>query len=94
MDSRSMRKTIEKCFPGFRVRRSRQILSGWDNVVLEVNGDYIFRFPRFRESEKNLRKEIRLLPVLSKYLTTRVPKYEFVWKGNRDYSHWFAGYGE
>lgn len=92
MDSRSMEKTIEKCFPGFRVRRSRRILSGWDNTVLEVNGEYVFRFPRFRESEKNLRKELRILPVLSKYLSTRVPKYEFVWKGNRGYPHWFAGY--
>ena len=87
-----MGKTIEKCFPGFRVRRSTLILSGWDNIVLDVNGEYIFRFPRFRESEKNLRKEIRLLPVLSKYLSTRIPKYEFVWKGNRGSPHWFAGY--
>ena len=87
-----MGKTIEKCFPGFKVRRATRILSGWDNIVLDMNGEYIFRFPRFRESEKNLRKEIRLLPVLSRYLSTRVPKYEFVWRGKRDYPHWFAGY--
>jgi len=83
---------IEKCFPGFHVRRRKQILTGWDSIVLEVNGEWIFRFPRFKISERNLRKEISLLPIISRHLSVAVPKYEYVWNGNKAYPRYFGGY--
>ena len=88
------RKLIEKCFPQLRIRHSRQILSGWENLVLEVNREYIFRFPKYRETEKRLRNEIAFLPTLRGHLSTQVPDYEFIWKGGRNYSRWFGGYGK
>ncbi len=92
VESRSARKLIEKCFPQLKITQSRQILKGWDNIVLEIDNQYIFRFPRFRESEQHLRKEIMFLPILSRYLRTRVPNYKFVWRGDSEYPYWFAGY--
>jgi len=86
------RKLIEKCFPQLRIRHSRQILTGWENLVLEVNREYIFRFPKYRETEKRLRNEIAFLPTLRRHLSTQVPDYEFVWKGGRKYTRWFGGY--
>ncbi len=92
MDSRSARKLIEECFPELRIRHSRQILTGWENLVLEVNREYIFRFPKYRETEKRLRNEIAFLPILRRHLSTQVPDYEFVWKGGGKYPRWFGGY--
>jgi aminoglycoside 2''-phosphotransferase len=92
VDSRSARKLIEKCFPQLQIRHSRQILTGWENLVLEVNQEYVFRFPKYRETEKRLRNEIAFLPTLRRHLSTQVPDYEFIWKGGRKYSRWFGGY--
>ncbi len=92
MDSDSARRLIEKCFPQLKVRHSRQIVTGWENLVLEVNREYVFRFPKYRETEKRLRSEIALLPELRRHLSTQVPDYEFIWKGGRNFPHWFGGY--
>ncbi len=92
MDSSSARKLIEKCFPQLRIRNSRQIVTGWENLVLEVNQEYVFRFPKYRETEKRLGNEIAFLPTLRRHLSTQIPDYEFIWKGRRKYPHWFGGY--
>jgi len=92
VDSYSARKLIEKCFPQLRIRHSRQIVTGWENLVLEVNREYIFRFPKYRETEERLRSEIAFLPTLRRHLSTQVPDYEFIWKGGRKYPRWFGGY--
>ncbi len=92
MDSYSARKLIEKCFPQLRIRHSRQIVTGWENLVLEVNREYVFRFPKYRETEKRLRSEIAFLPTLRRHLSTQVPDYEFIWKGRWKYPRWFGGY--
>ncbi len=92
MDSSSARKLIEKCFPQLKVRYSRQIFTGWENLVLEVNRDYIFRFPKYGETEKRLRSEIAFLPALRRQVSMEVPNYEFVWRGGRKYPRWFGGY--
>jgi len=92
VDSRSARKLIEECFPQLQIRHSRQILTGWENLVLEVNREYVFRFPKYRDSEKRLRNEIASLPTLRRHLSTQVPDYEFIWKGGRKYPRWFGGY--
>jgi aminoglycoside 2''-phosphotransferase len=92
VDSASARKLIEKCFPQLRIRHSRQIVTGWENLVLEVNREYVFRFPKYQETEKRLRSEIAFLPTLRRHLSTQVPDYEFIWKGGRKYPHWFGGY--
>ena len=73
MDSGSARKLIERCFPEISVRRVRRILTGWENFVLEVNGEYVFRFPKFKETETRLKTEIRLLAKLQGNLPAPVP---------------------
>jgi aminoglycoside 2''-phosphotransferase len=92
VDSSSASKLIQKCFPEFRIRTSKQIVTGWDNLVLEVNREYIFRFPKYRDAEKHLRSEILFLPALRRQLSVEVPDYEFIWKGGPKYPRWFGGY--
>jgi aminoglycoside 2''-phosphotransferase len=92
VDSHTARKLIEKCFPQLKVRHSRQIVTSWENLVLEVNGEYIFRFPKYKETEKRLRIEIAFLPFLHRQLSVVVPNYEFIWRGGPKHPQWFGGY--
>ena len=90
--SQRLARRIEACFPTLKVARSTRILTGWDNIVLEVNGKYIFRFPRFPASEEHLRTELKILPFLGKRLPVEVPNYRFVCRGVGQELGWFAGY--
>jgi aminoglycoside 2''-phosphotransferase len=92
MNARSLVSEVEACFPKISVENYRVITSGWDNLVLEVNGQYIFRFPRFRGGWTRLRRELAILPSLSPHLGVATPRYEFVWGGNREHPWKFAGY--
>jgi aminoglycoside 2''-phosphotransferase len=86
------RKLVERCFPNLRIKQSKRLLGGWENFVLELNSEIIFRFPINKETEKRLRTEIELLPKISGYLPAHVPDYEYVWKGDRKHPAWFGGY--
>ncbi len=92
MDLDQARRLVEKCFPDVRIKHSRQILGGWENFVLEVNHDLVFRFPINNETEQRLRTEIELLSRISKLLPVRVPEYKYVWRGNTEHRYWFGGY--
>lgn len=91
-DSRLLVSEIEACIPGMQVKEYRRITTGWENLVLEVNGDYMFRFPMMRDGWARLQSEMAFLPWLSRQLTIPIPKYEFVWPGNRKYPWKLAGY--
>ncbi len=92
MNQAQARKLVEQCFPNVRIRQSRQILGGWENFVLEVNGDIVFRFPINKDTEQRLRTEIELLSRIRRLLSVRVPEYEYVWRGDKDRPFWFGGY--
>jgi len=64
--------------PGLDIRAVAPILDGWDSVVLEVNGELIFRFPRRPDVEQQYEKELLLLPHLTKLLPAPVPLVEYV----------------
>jgi aminoglycoside 2''-phosphotransferase len=50
------------------------ILDGWDNTVIKVNDELIFRFTRREETRKQHIKELNLLPVLNQRLTLSIPR--------------------
>jgi len=72
---------VARYFPALRIERMRVNDSGWDSRVLEVNGEYVFRFPRWESSVRSLRREVRLLPELAPLLGIAVPQYEFISPG-------------
>ena len=65
---------------------------GWDNEAFEINNQWIFRFPKRAEGELLLRREIALLPRLSKTLPLPVPEYSFIGTPGPAYPYAFAGY--
>ena len=72
------RRSIEKCFPRIQIRDWKPILEGWDSIVVEVNGELLFKFPRRPEVRAQLEKERLLLPELGKVLPVPVPRILFV----------------
>ena len=83
---------IERCFPQLPIYDVKPILEGWDNFVLEVNGEYIFRFPKRAVVVPQLEKEVRLLPELSKVISVPVPLFKFVWSEKGEFPNLFVGY--
>jgi aminoglycoside 2''-phosphotransferase len=69
---------IRRHFPAVELRSVRSITRGWDSVVLEVNGEFMFRFPRRDEVQVALMREIHLLPLLAPTLATPVPHFRFI----------------
>jgi aminoglycoside phosphotransferase (APT) family kinase protein len=63
---------------GVRARSIAPVGAGWDSDTYEVDGRWIFRFPRRPGVAERIRAEIRLLPELARALSVSVPRFEFV----------------
>jgi aminoglycoside phosphotransferase (APT) family kinase protein len=72
------RAFLRELFPELEVRTIVAIEQGWDSLVLEVNGDWIFRIPRRPQVEEWVEAELRLLPVLAPTLSLPVPRFDRV----------------
>lgn len=72
MNTQELLEVIERD-TGIDVVSHRLLLDGWDNLVLEVNDEFIFRFTRRPEILEQHIKELELLPLLNEHLTLRVP---------------------
>ena len=51
---------------------------GWDNEAFEINGEWVFRFPKRADGELPLKRELTLLPRLSTVLPVPVPVYQWI----------------
>jgi aminoglycoside phosphotransferase (APT) family kinase protein len=65
---------------------------GMDNEALEINGEWVFRFPKRAECEAPLRAELALLPRLSPRVPVPVPQHRFVGTPGPLFPYLFAGY--
>jgi aminoglycoside 2''-phosphotransferase len=92
MEDRQYTPIINDLFPEVEIRSLRRIEDGWDNVLLEIDEELLFRFPRRLEQEPQLLKEIRLLPRLAEILPLAVPYPSFVYAGGERYATPFFGY--
>lgn len=73
--------TVEARFPEIRVERCELVPGGWDNAMLLVNGEWVFRIPHRPVNQDALAKEARLLPELAPVLPVAVPRFEHTWRG-------------
>ena len=83
MDIVYYRRFLADHFPQLQVWAATEILEGWDSFVLEVNNEFIFRFPRGPLGKVQQQKEIALLSELSKALSLPIPQFEFIHQGDR-----------
>ncbi len=87
-----LREVVTLCFPEIPIRAANLIPTGWENYVLEVNHELIFRFPRRREGVTQLQLELKLLPIVARVSSIRVPEVEWIWQGGRGLRRIFVGY--
>jgi aminoglycoside 2''-phosphotransferase len=70
-------RQIRGSFPELRFRRASLVDTGSENVVVNLDDQYMFRFPR-RPHRSDLLREIRLLQWIQGRTAVRVPEYRFV----------------
>ena len=83
---------IHHNFPQVVVHTAVPITRGWDSFVLEVNNELIFRFAMRADVEVRFQKEIRLLPVLEQALSTPIPHFDSIGRGDTEHPYTFVGY--
>ena len=71
------REAIENGFPGLVVDSIGLAGEGMDNLALDINSEYVFRFPKLEEAAAKIELEAVLLPVLQQSLDVRIPSPEF-----------------
>ncbi|MFX1404720.1 MAG: phosphotransferase [Promethearchaeota archaeon] len=60
--------------------------------MAEINGEYIFRFPRHPDAQKWLEIEIEILPMLRGNVSLAVPQFDYICRNNPDFPWTFVGY--
>jgi aminoglycoside 2''-phosphotransferase len=65
-------------FPTLEFRHVRIVEDGWDSLVLDLDGEWIVRFPRRPEVEQWVERKIALLPELAPPLPVAVPHFELI----------------
>lgn len=91
METQLFAEAIASNFPDFQVASIEVAGEGMDNLALDVNGEYIFRFPKLKKASDHLELEATVLPELQRSLAVRIPSPEFVGTDPRT-GFTFSGY--
>lgn len=83
---------IQQNFPHIALQKVQPITKGWDSFVLEVNDEFIFRFPTRDDVIPHLENERNLLPTLELALSTPIPHFDAIGHGDASYPYTFIGY--
>ncbi len=86
------KQAIVAQFPDLPIASFSFLGEGWANRLCLVNKTLIFRFPLDVNSEQQLLREIRLLPILIPALPLPIPEYKYIALGSEKYPFAFVGY--
>ncbi len=76
-DAATVSEVLNREVPDLSVDSLNIIPTGWDHLVAEVNGEWIFRFPRAEGSVANLEREKQLLDYLKTHITLPIPHFHY-----------------
>lgn len=88
----TVRPLIEAQFPQLSPAHVAYLGEGCDSVAFEINGDWVFRFPKRADVAQQLLTEMRILPRLAERLPVPVPAYCFHGKPSEDSPFHYGGY--
>ncbi|MFJ7831941.1 phosphotransferase [Peribacillus sp. NPDC097284] len=83
---------IKHQFPDVGLEKVRQIGEGFDNTVIQLNEEYVFRFPRRPIAVTLIQVENKLLPSLAGNLPLAIPEPVFFGEPSSSYPYPFTGY--
>lgn len=72
---RDLMDFLSGCFQDLSLNEAECVESGWDNIVLRINNNYIIRVPRREDNALQLEREIEFLRQASPFLPLPVPDY-------------------
>ncbi|MBA2728982.1 MAG: aminoglycoside phosphotransferase family protein [Parachlamydiaceae bacterium] len=77
-DEESIITVIHDEVPNLTINSIKLISSGWDNLVADINDEWIFRFPRSEVYILIFERDKKLLDLLHKQIMMMIPIYEYV----------------
>jgi len=83
---------IQAAYPALRVVTAERLGEGQNNDVLVVNGELIFRFPRYEQGIAVLEQEVALLRALQGRVALAIPAPRYVALTPRHVGRVFMGY--
>ena len=92
LTAESARAIIISTYLEFRGARVELLDEGWDFKVFEVDGRWLFRFPKREASVVKLNTERKLLSGLGEWVLLPVPNYEYFCESHESSIRPFAGY--
>ncbi|MGE7183540.1 phosphotransferase [Peribacillus sp. NPDC006672] len=85
-------KLIRLQFPEIELKEIKQLGEGFDNTVIQINGQFVFRFPRRPIAVTLIQVENQLLPSIAGTLPLDIPEPIFLGKPSTIYPYPFTGY--
>ncbi|CAH0241685.1 Bifunctional AAC/APH [Peribacillus sp. Bi96] len=85
-------KLIRLQFPEIELKEIKQLGEGFDNTVIQINGEFVFRFPRRPIAVTLIQVENQLLPSIAGTLPLDIPEPIFFGKPSTIYPYPFTGY--
>lgn len=73
-------------FPDLAGRPHTPLNQGWDSAAIDIDGEFIFKFPRNIGAAESLRREARFLKEIGKRLTLPVPELTIYGEGKSVFS--------
>ncbi len=92
VDTSQVQTSVRAQFPEVECEETRLLSQGCDFWPFEIDGRWVFRFPRGDEEEALLLKEFNLLDYIAADAPLPVPKYCFRGKATDGFPRRFGGY--
>jgi aminoglycoside phosphotransferase (APT) family kinase protein len=92
IDLETATRVIGRQFPELHPLEIEIKGEGWDNVVLQINHEYLFRFPRRKLAVELLENEGLVLPKIRNRLPLSIPELIFRGQPDNEFPWPFLGY--
>jgi aminoglycoside phosphotransferase (APT) family kinase protein len=92
LDATLVARIIEAQFPQCAPARVTYLGEGYDSTAFDVNGVWVFRFPKRAEVEQQLVIEMRMLPVLAGRAPLPIPAFSLRGEPSPGFPRHFGGY--
>jgi len=92
LDAALVARIIEAQFPQIVPARVSFLGEGYDSTAFDVNGAWVFRFPKRGDVERQLLLEMRILPVLADRAPLPIPAFPFHGQPSPGFPRHFGGY--
>ncbi len=90
-DAARYRAAIAAALPDLTIHTFRFLAEGWDNAAWEVNGEFVFLFPKRAEIAASQKMQSGLLRSLAPFLPVAVPRIDYM-VHSADLPYSFIGY--